>query len=180
MKMRPSRATASWSSPSRARWWRSGTRPAPAPTTPCPTCRWPWSPNDTWPREPKPTDAFSTNQTGTLAASDVEGTTLTYGISNGTTGGTVGATTYDVSKTGSYGTLYLLSTTGAYVYVPNAGAINALTANATETFTLTTSDGGLLYYFLIDLALRFWRGSLFSWASSMELSSISASASLLS
>ena len=48
-----------------------------------------------------------------------------------------------MSKTGSYGTLYLLSTTGAYVYVPNASAINALTANATETFTLTASDGGL-------------------------------------
>ena len=88
------------------------------------------------------TDAFTTNQTGTLSATDVEGTTLSYGITDGTTGGvTVGSTTYDVSKTGTYGTLHLLSTTGAYVYVPNASAINALTANMTESFTLSASDG---------------------------------------
>ncbi len=52
-------------------------------------------------------------------------------------------TTYDVSKTGTYGTLYLLSTTGAYVYVPNAGPINALIANTTENFTVSASDGTL-------------------------------------
>ena len=32
------------------------------------------------------TDAFVTNQTGTLSATDVDGTTLTYGITDGTSG----------------------------------------------------------------------------------------------
>ena len=70
------------------------------------------------------------------------GTTLTYGITNGTGGSTiVSGTTYDVSKAGTYGTLYLASANGAYVYVPNTTAINALTANAVETFTVSASDG---------------------------------------
>ncbi len=86
-----------------------------------------------------------TNQTGTLSASDAEGTTLTYGITSGTTGGTttINSVTYDVSRVGTYGTLYLSSSSGQYVYVPNASAINALTANTSESFTLSTSDGSL-------------------------------------
>ncbi len=90
-------------------------------------------------------DTFA-NQTGTLAGSDVDaGTTLTYGITGGATGGSdvIGSTTYDISKAGTYGTLYVKSADGSYVYVPNATAINALTANATESFTVSTSDGAL-------------------------------------
>jgi large repetitive protein len=88
-------------------------------------------------------DTFS-NTTGTLAGSDRDsGATLTYGISGGSTGGStnIGGTVYDVSLTGTYGTLYVLSSTGAYVYVPSNSAINALTGSASETFTVTTSDG---------------------------------------
>ena len=48
--------------------------------------------------------------------------------------------TYDVSKTGTYGTLYVKSTTGAYVFVPGDTAINALSAAASETFDVTASD----------------------------------------
>jgi VCBS repeat-containing protein len=51
--------------------------------------------------------------------------------------------TYDISRTGLYGTLFVNSTTGAYTYVPNSDAINALTAPTTESFAITVSDGTL-------------------------------------
>src|SRR5207244_1011431 len=62
----------------------------------------------------------------------------------GTSGTTVlDGVTYDISRTGLYGTLFVNSTTGAYTYVPNSDAINALTAPTTESFTVTVSDGTL-------------------------------------
>ena len=80
-------------------------------------------------------DTFS-NDTGTLAGADRDaGQTLTYGISGGSVSG--GTST----KAGSYGSLSVNTTTGAYTYTPNATAINALTANTTDTFTVTVSDG---------------------------------------
>ncbi|MEH2277675.1 MAG: DUF4347 domain-containing protein, partial [Nostoc sp.] len=80
-------------------------------------------------------DTF-TAETGTLAATDPDsGQTLTYGI----TGGTINGTT--VTKTGTYGTLSLDSSTGAYTFTPIDSAIEALTSNATEGFTFTVSDG---------------------------------------
>jgi hypothetical protein len=86
------------------------------------------------------TDTFS-NQTGTLSATDADGI-ASYGIQGGTTGGStvVGAATYDVSKLGTYGTLYVNSSDGSYVYVPNASAINGRLANTSETFTVTATD----------------------------------------
>jgi VCBS repeat len=48
-----------------------------------------------------------------------------------------------VSKAGPYGTLYVDSTTGAYTFVPNNDAINALVAPTTTDFTITVSDGTL-------------------------------------
>ena len=89
-------------------------------------------------------DTFSAS-TGTFVASSPEdNATLTFSISGGTVGNTVfDGVTYDVSKTGLYGTLYLNSTTGAYVYVPDDNAINALKAPTTESFTITVSDGTL-------------------------------------
>lgn len=87
-------------------------------------------------------DTFS-NQTGTLSATDGDGDTKTYGISGGTTGGStvISSVTYDVSKAGSYGTLYVKSSTGDYVYEPNNSAINAVSANQSDSFTVTASDG---------------------------------------
>ncbi|MEH2294226.1 MAG: DUF4347 domain-containing protein [Nostoc sp.] len=79
-------------------------------------------------------DTF-TAQTGTLAVSDPDGQTLTYGI----TGGTINGTT--VTKTGTYGTLSLNSSTGAYTFTPVDSAIEALTNNDTEGFPVTVSDG---------------------------------------
>ncbi len=89
-------------------------------------------------------DTFA-NTTGTLSASDRDsGSTLSYGISAGSNGSTtIDTITYDVSKAGTYGTLYVKSSDGSYVYVPNASAINALSANVTDTFTVSTSDGSL-------------------------------------
>lgn len=86
------------------------------------------------------TDTFS-NQTGTLSATDADGI-ASYGIQGGATGGSnvVGAITYDVSKLGTYGTLYVKSSDGSYVYVPNASAINGRLANTSETFTVTATD----------------------------------------
>ena len=46
-------------------------------------------------------------------------------------------------RTGPYGTLYVNSTTGAYTFVPDSDAINALTAPTTTSFTVTVSDGTL-------------------------------------
>jgi VCBS repeat-containing protein len=96
-------------------------------------------------------DTF-TNTTGTLAGSDRDtGATLTYGITSGTgvaavtTGGSdvIGAITYDVKKVGIYGTLYVKSTTGDYVFVPSNSGVNGVANGVTpsDTFTMSTSDG---------------------------------------
>jgi VCBS repeat-containing protein len=88
-------------------------------------------------------DTFA-NRTGTLSATDIDGSTLTYGITSGTTGSTtINGVTYNLSRVGSYGTLYVSSSNGAYAYVPNNIAINALISNASESFTVTASDGSL-------------------------------------
>ncbi|WP_374240632.1 VCBS domain-containing protein [Zoogloea sp.] len=82
---------------------------------------------------------------GTLVGADEDLQTLTYGISGGTTGGsyTEGMVTYNVSKAGSYGTLYVDSASGDYLYVPDSTKVNALTAGEaqTESFTVTVWDG---------------------------------------
>ncbi len=92
-------------------------------------------------------DTFA-NATGTLSATDPDSPTLTFGITGGTTGGTTqfGGITYDVSKAGTYGTLYLASGgthAGKYVFVANATAVDARGTNASEEFTVTVSDGSL-------------------------------------
>ncbi|WFU43830.1 VCBS domain-containing protein [Bradyrhizobium sp. CB82] len=88
-------------------------------------------------------DTF-TATSGTFSASSIDGTPLTFGISGGTAGNTVVAgVTYDVSKDSPYGTLYVNSASGAYTFVPNSDAINALTAPTTDAFDITVSDGNL-------------------------------------
>ena len=88
-------------------------------------------------------DTF-TATTGTFVASSPRQDPLVFGISGGTAGTTVlNGVTYDVSRTGPYGTLYVNSTTGAYTFVPDAGGINALTTTALTNFTITVSDGTL-------------------------------------
>ena len=88
-------------------------------------------------------DAFAT-ASGTFLASAAQGGTLTFGIGGGIGANEViGQQTYDVSAVGAFGTLYLNSATGAYTFVPDDHAINALKVNATQSFMITVSDGKL-------------------------------------
>ncbi len=81
-------------------------------------------------------DSFASS-TGVLSASDADsGTVITYGITDGTDNGDG-----TESITGSYGTLTLNTSTGAWEFTPDDAAINALTSNVTETFTLSAGDG---------------------------------------
>jgi VCBS repeat-containing protein len=88
-------------------------------------------------------DHFTAATGAVLSTNPSPNAALTFGISGGAAGSSVllGGITYDVSNTGAYGTLYVNSSTGAYVFVPNDAAINALTAITTETFIITVSDG---------------------------------------
>ena len=84
-------------------------------------------------------DSF-TNETGALTATDSDsGDTLTYSISGGSANN--GLAGYDLARSGSYGTLYLNSSTGAYAYVPNDSAIEAAKSSVSDSFTLAVSDG---------------------------------------
>jgi VCBS repeat-containing protein len=76
--------------------------------------------------------------TGNLTASDPENQTLTYGIQGGTDNGNG-----TVSLVGTYGTLIVNASTGAYAYEPNDAAINGLNAGQTPTdsFAIAVSDG---------------------------------------
>ncbi|TXI28356.1 MAG: DUF4347 domain-containing protein, partial [Ottowia sp.] len=88
------------------------------------------------------TDAFSP-LTGSILASDAqggapgEGGTVTYSLLGGTTSGGFS------NLVGPYGTLSLNTSTGAYTFLPNADAINALAAgvNPTLTYAVRAADG---------------------------------------
>ena len=76
---------------------------------------------------------------GTLLGNDGSaGTTLTYGIVGG--GVDTSHSGYDISLAGTYGAFFVNSASGAYTFVPNDTAINALSATTTESFTVTVSD----------------------------------------
>lgn len=82
------------------------------------------------------TDAVDTftNKTGQLFGADVDdGAVVKYGIDGGT-----GTTTQ--AKTGAYGRLEVNAATGSYKFIPNADAINALSASTTETFDVYAID----------------------------------------
>ncbi len=91
------------------------------------------------------TAAFDTFKatSGSLVATDINGATLKYGILGGTVGldVTLSGSAYDVSGASPYGTLYLNSSSGAYAFVPNSAAINALTTTTSENFVITVSNG---------------------------------------
>ena len=83
----------------------------------------------------------SDTESGTLSGAHGStagaGDVLAYGISGGTDGGA------SVSKIGAYGTLVVTKATGAYTFTPNATTVNALSANASESFTVTVTDATL-------------------------------------
>ena len=92
-------------------------------------------------------DSFST-ATAALDASDADtDASLTYGLTDGVVNTSItfacGGQTCSSShaRTGTYGTLYLDETTGAYAYVPNDSAIEKTSSSVSEDFTLTVSDG---------------------------------------
>ena len=88
------------------------------------------------------------NTTGTISATPSSGSITGYGISAGTIGGStlIGGVTYDVSKAGTYGTLYVVSTgadKGKYAYVPTSdNVINATSSTVTDIFTVRATDSG--------------------------------------
>ena len=89
-------------------------------------------------------DVFTATSGTFLASSSNSGATLTFGVNGGTAGSTViDGVNYDVSRAGPYGTLYVDSTTGAYTFVPDNDAINALVEPTSTDFTITVSDGTL-------------------------------------
>ncbi|QFY59410.1 type I secretion C-terminal target domain-containing protein [Rhizobium grahamii] len=84
-------------------------------------------------------DSFST-ASGKLTSTDRDaGDTATYGVNGGVASDARAG--FDVAKTGSYGTLYINSKTGAYTYVPNDAAIEGRKTDTQEKFTLTVTDG---------------------------------------
>jgi VCBS repeat-containing protein len=73
---------------------------------------------------------------GTLGANDVDSSSLAYGITGGTDNGNG-----TVIKSNQYGMLTVSTVTGAYSFVANGAAIEPLTVAASDSFTVTVSDG---------------------------------------
>ena len=69
-------------------------------------------------------DTFAT-VTGSLVASDIDSTPITYGITGGTDNGDG-----TISQSSAYGVLTVNKATGAYSFVANDAAIEALTIAA--------------------------------------------------
>jgi VCBS repeat-containing protein len=87
-------------------------------------------------------DEFSASGGSFGATSSGSGAPPTFGIAGGIADAVVIAgTRYDVEKVGTFGVLHVDSATGAYLYVPNNDAINALKAPSTDSFVITASDG---------------------------------------
>ncbi|WP_247552376.1 VCBS domain-containing protein [Bradyrhizobium sp. 138] len=87
-------------------------------------------------------DTFTATSGVFAASSTTSGGTLTFGVVGATAGETIlNGVTYDLSKPGPYGTLYVNSASGAYTFVPDSVAINALKSPTTDDFVITVSDG---------------------------------------
>ena len=86
-------------------------------------------------------DTFD-NKTGTITATANSGSITGYGINGGTTGDTdIGGIPYNVSKAGTYGTLYVNNTDGSYIYVPISNAkLNEQKITVTDVFTIEATD----------------------------------------
>ena len=84
------------------------------------------------------TSTIDAGLTGTLVGADVDVEPLAYGIVGGTASGV-----NQVSLAGIYGTLTVNTVTGAYSYVKNAAAIEALNngQNPSDVFNVSVSDG---------------------------------------
>ena len=86
-------------------------------------------------------DTFN-NVTGSASAADRDsGETLSFSLPNG--GSDTSQSGYNVAEAGSYGTLYLNTSSGTYLYVPDDSAIQAAKADETDQFSVQVSDGSL-------------------------------------
>ncbi|MGV8965609.1 MAG: fibronectin type III domain-containing protein [Cellulomonas sp.] len=84
------------------------------------------------------------NITGTATSTDPEGDTPSYALVGGAPDvQTIGAVAYTESVTGTYGTMHLNATTGAYVLVANATAIDGRLTDDTESFAVTVTTNAL-------------------------------------
>lgn len=92
--------------------------------------------------------------TGTMSFSDPDNTTLSYSIDGGTPGSYVVSTvSYDHRLVGTYGTLYVDGTTGAYRIVADDPAIEATTSPDSEVFSVIASDGSTTGSAAINLGI---------------------------
>jgi VCBS repeat-containing protein len=89
------------------------------------------------------TDDSFANTTGSVTYGDDDGDSITFGVAFGDDLGTADDTLpgYDTAVTGQYGTLYVNSSSGAYEYVPDDAAVEALKTTANDVFSLTIDDG---------------------------------------
>lgn len=83
--------------------------------------------------------------TGSFTSSDPEGDMPTYALDGGVADvRTIGGVGYTESVTGAYGTLHLDAATGAYVFVPDADAVDGRLTDDAETYALTATTNGLV------------------------------------
>ncbi|MES3011437.1 MAG: VCBS domain-containing protein [Pseudomonadota bacterium] len=108
----------------------AGTNDAPVLTTPVAVTLVDSGGNDDFTTAPA-----ASNLTGTLAATDVDGSTFTYGIT-----GVTPAVDGTATAVGQYGTLVLNTLTGAYTFTANDAAVEDLDADTAESFTVTVTD----------------------------------------
>ena len=76
----------------------------------------------------------------TVTVSDPDGPTAVFSATGAASDSSQPG--YNLSVAGTYGKLYVNSSTGAYEYVPDSVAINALITTQTDSFTLTVNDQG--------------------------------------
>ncbi|SDS63481.1 beta strand repeat-containing protein [Pseudomonas oryzae] len=76
--------------------------------------------------------------TGTLTGSDLDGDTVTFELAGSTA---TGDTDFDVQKSTDYGTFYLNTASGAYKFVADDTAVEALKTTQTVDFVVNATDG---------------------------------------
>ena len=90
------------------------------------------------------TDASNSfnNVTGTADGTDRDtGASLAYNLPDGSSD--TSQSGYDLAQAGSYGTLYLNQSSGAYLYIPDSNAIDSSRSSDTDQFDIRVSDGTL-------------------------------------
>ena len=85
-------------------------------------------------------DTFA-DRTGTFTATDEDtgDTSLTFSVVGGSADSS--ETGFDQSVSNTYGTLFYNSTSGAWKFVVDAAAVNALSADTSVSFSVTAQDG---------------------------------------